>query len=154
MGIIEMKNDTTISIRIPSEIRQQLEDLAAENCRSLGGQALHFLKLSLSNINVTSEPKSILKDTKTKVSRPHDVAAQVWLDYMEVRRAKKSPITESAINQLRAEADKAGWSLNEAVMECCSRGWLGFKAEWVNKAGKQQALENSNQQAAEAFING
>ena len=145
-----MIKDTTISVRIPSELRHKLEDLAAENCRSLGGQVLHFLKLATED--VTKDTKSVTN--KTKISRPHDVAPQVWLDYMEVRKAKKSPITESAINQLRAEAAKAGWSLNEAVMECCSRGWLGFKAQWVNKAGKQQALENSNQQAAEAFING
>ena len=144
-----MIKDTTISVRIPSELRHKLEDLAAENCRSLGGQVLHFLKLATED-GVKAEPRKAV----AKISRPHDVAPQVWLDYMEVRKAKKSPITESAINQLRAEADKAGWSLNEAIMECCSRGWLGFKAEWVNKASKQQALENSNQQAAEAFING
>jgi hypothetical protein len=152
-----MIKDTTISVRIPSELRHKLEDLAAHNFRSLGGQVLHLLTQSLKDTEITkTDVIHVTKNvtTKTKISRPHDVAPQVWLDYMEVRRAKKSPITESAINQLRTEADKAGWSLNEAVMECCSRGWLGFKAEWVNKASKQQALENSNQQAAEAFING
>jgi hypothetical protein len=48
----------------------------------------------------------------------------------------------------------AGWTLENALAECCTRGWTGFKAEWVNKATKQQMLEASNRQAAEAFING
>ena len=142
-----MRKDTTVSLRIPTELRDQLEQAAADDCRTMGAQALHYIKLGLEAPKTRPKPKS-------EISRPHDIAPQVWQDFMEVRKAKKSPITESAINQLRAEADKAGWTLNEAVMECCSRGWAGFKAEWVNKGNKQQTLENTNRQAAEAFING
>lgn len=32
---------------------------------------------------------------------------------------------------IQAEASKAGWSLENALRECCSRGWTGFKADWV-----------------------
>lgn len=142
-----MRKDTTVSLRIPTELRDQLEQSAADDCRTMGAQALHYIKLGLGAPKTRPKPKS-------EISCPHDVTTQVWQDFMEVRKAKKSPITESAISQLRSEADKAGWSLNEAVMECCSRGWAGFKAEWVNKANKQQVLENTNRQAAEAFING
>ncbi|MFV2611664.1 hypothetical protein ACNIUV_28445, partial [Escherichia coli] len=31
------------------------------------------------------------------------------------------------------EATKAGITLEAALIECCERGWVGFKADWYNK---------------------
>jgi hypothetical protein len=43
-------------------------------------------------------------------------------------------MTTAALSGIMGEAEKAGWSLERALSECCLRGWQGFKAEWV--AGK------------------
>ena len=51
-----------------------------------------------------------------------------------MRKAKKAPITETALAGIRREADKAGYTLEQALATSCERGWIGFKAEWV--AGK------------------
>ena len=64
---------------------------------------------------------------------PEGVSEQVWKDYLSVRRAKKSPLTETALKAIEKEAGKAGWSLEKALSECAARGWVGFKAEWVDK---------------------
>ena len=32
---------------------------------------------------------------------------------------------------MQAEADKAGITLEKALIECCVRGWQAFKAEWI-----------------------
>lgn len=62
-----------------------------------------------------------------------DVTDQTYLDFMQLRKAKKAPLTARALEGLRAEATKAGISLETALIECCQRGWIGFKAEWYCK---------------------
>lgn len=62
---------------------------------------------------------------------PSNVEEQVWSDYLALRKAKKAPMTVTALAGLKREAEKANWSLNRALDECVSRGWTGFKAEWV-----------------------
>ena len=60
------------------------------------------------------------------------VPAQLFSDYMAVRRAKKAgPLTTTAVNGLIREAEKAGKTLEEAVTICCERGWQSLKAEWL-----------------------
>jgi hypothetical protein len=50
-------------------------------------------------------------------------------------------ITETVIKSIQREANKAGWSLEQALAECAARGWRGFKAEWV--AEKQTATQKA-----------
>jgi len=50
-----------------------------------------------------------------------------------LRKAKKAPITQRAIDALTNEANKAGWTLEKALEECIVRGWQAFKADWVVK---------------------
>lgn len=59
------------------------------------------------------------------------VEHQAAVDYVAVRKGKKAPATETALKQIESEALKAGVPLQAAVTECCSRGWAGFKAEWL-----------------------
>ena len=67
---------------------------------------------------------------------PNDVDQQVWQDFTAIRKAKRSPLTSTALNGIRKQADKAGISLEAALRLCCERGWQGFKAEWMDgKAG-------------------
>jgi hypothetical protein len=55
----------------------------------------------------------------------------VWRDFLAHRKAKRAPVTQTALARIRSEADKAGWPLADALAECTARGWQGFKAEWV-----------------------
>lgn len=69
-----------------------------------------------------------------QVGCPDGVGEQVWSDFIDLRRRKGAPVTETALAGIRREAAKAGWDLSEAIAECSMRGWQGFKAEWVAKA--------------------
>ena len=82
------------------------------------------------------EPKS----PKGSLVCPDDVESSVWHDYLKIRKAKKSPITETALNGLRREAKKADISLSDALKVCCERGWVGFKADWYSPATQKQEL--------------
>lgn len=94
---------------------------------------------------INHKPLTINQDIKPKASAdaivcPDDVDKSVWQDYLKIRKAKKSPITETALNGLRREAKKADINLNDALKVCCERGWIGFKADWYKPAIQKQEL--------------
>jgi hypothetical protein len=63
-------------------------------------------------------------------------------------------MTETALQSIQKECAKAGWSLDQALQECVSRGWQGFKAEWVQTRiqNKQEALEARNKAVGDAWL--
>jgi uncharacterized protein YdaU (DUF1376 family) len=65
------------------------------------------------------------------VERPDGVSEGVWSDFLAIRKAKRSPLTQTALEAIQREADKVPMTIGEALMVCCARGWQGFKAEWV-----------------------
>ena len=72
------------------------------------------------------------KNTKaTVVATPDGVSDSLWADFKKLRSAKKSPITQTAIEGISREANKAGLPLATALQMCCERGWAGFKADWA-----------------------
>jgi uncharacterized protein YdaU (DUF1376 family) len=84
---------------------------------------------------ITNNHKPI-KEKATIVATPDGVSQSVWDDFKTLRKAKKAPITQRAIDGLIAEANKAGWSLEQALNECVVRGWQAFKAEWIANKSK------------------
>ena len=71
----------------------------------------------------------------TSVATPCGVSDSVWQEFKSLRKAKKAPITQRAIDKISEEANLAGWTLEKALEECIVRGWQAFKAEWVAKKG-------------------
>lgn len=65
------------------------------------------------------------------IPKPKDVDQQTWDDFLAHRKAKGAALTATALAGIEREAEKAGWSLQDAIAECCTRGWQGFKADWV-----------------------
>ena len=59
----------------------------------------------------------------------------LFADFAKLRKAKKAPITQAAVDGIQREAEKAGIGLEEAIRICCERGWTGFKAEWHTSSG-------------------
>ena len=81
------------------------------------------------------------RETKTETKKktavadpPEGVSQSVWEDFVQLRKVKKAPITPSALSGIMREAAKSRWTLEQALTECCARGWVGFKAEWVQGA--------------------
>jgi hypothetical protein len=81
------------------------------------------------------ETETETKKKATIVAPPEGVSDSVWQEFKSLRKAKKAPITQRAIDALTNEANKAGWTLEKALEECIVRGWQAFKAEWVAKKG-------------------
>lgn len=71
------------------------------------------------------------KPARNRTGPPDGVDLSVWTDFQKLRRAKRAPLTDTAIAGIKREAEKAGISLNDALRTSVERGWAGFKAEWV-----------------------
>lgn len=73
-------------------------------------------------------------------AKPDEVDDQVWADFLQVRKAKRSPLTATALAGIEREAAKAGIGLQQALEVCCESGWAGFKADWYANRTAQGAL--------------
>jgi hypothetical protein len=81
-------------------------------------------------IDTDTDTEQIKKRT-TSVAPPEGVSDSVWQEFKTLRKAKKAPITQRAIDAITSEANKAGWTLEKALEECVVRGWQAFKSDWV-----------------------
>jgi hypothetical protein len=92
----------------------------------------------------TEKEKETKKEKNaTKVACPTDVSEQVWNDWLQLRKAKKASVTETVLKGARSEASKIGWSLEQFLIEWCTRGSQGLKAEWLKeKLSKSEERQN------------
>jgi len=98
------------------------------------------------NGNGKSLPKSLDREEKRRedsntVSTPIGVSISVWQDFQKLRKTLKAPITETAMDGIRREAEKAGYTLNQALTVCVERSWRGFKADWITD--KQEPMKSN-----------
>jgi len=89
----------------------------------------------VSSVEETAPPAARKKRSASAVACPDGVDPQAWEDWQKVRKAKRLPITPTALKGVEREAQKAGWTLAEAIAECAVMGWAGFKADWVVRGG-------------------
>jgi uncharacterized protein YdaU (DUF1376 family) len=103
----------------------------------------------------TKEPRK-----RVIVEKPDSVSQQVWDDWLTIRKSKKAALTQTAWVLMLKEVEKAGWTIEAAIDECCLRTWASFKASWVNKPSdlgggtmnKQEALEARNKAIGDAWL--
>lgn len=95
--------------------------------------------LSQTPANKNNKEQIINNNKKNKQKKnnnlecPSDVSDQVWEDFLNLRKKKNAPLTQTALNGIINQAKKAGWPLEDALSECCIRGWQGFNSDWVPK---------------------
>ena len=94
------------------------------------------------------------KSKNHQIEKPDDISDQVWSDFITMRKRKKSDLTITAVNRIRTEATRAGWSMEEAIAECVTRGWQGFKADWVKPRDQNNGRSSTRQLAADLFNGG
>lgn len=93
----------------------------------------------LQNCHSETETETYSKETETesilvakaKIIKPEEIPEQVWGDFLKLRKNKRAPVTQTALNGIRKQAHLAGISFLEALEICCHYGWSGFKAEWI-----------------------
>ena len=89
--------------------------------------------------------KATAKATKHKADlallAEHGIEGQIAEDFLTIRKAKRQPLTETAMRLIASEAQKVGMTAFQAVVFSIGNGWGSFRADWVrNKTfGKQSA---------------
>lgn len=82
---------------------------------------------------------------------------QIAADWLQVRNAKKTPLTATALAMIEAQATKAGLTTAQAIAFATGKGWAGFSAKWfANEQGDQKThaertQDFKNQQAEKFF---
>lgn len=91
------------------------------------------------NIGDATPPKT------PKIKKPESVSDQTWQDFLAHRKTKKSNLTQTALNGIINQARIAQMPLEDVLAEMITRGWVGFKAEWINQSkGKQNGKTKSD----------
>jgi len=89
------------------------------------------------DVQLTNNHKPITINHKPKkatdVACPDGLSESVWNDFLLLRKAKKLPMTQTALDGLEAQGAILGWALDQTITECINRGWGGFKASWIQK---------------------
>ena len=89
-------------------------------------------------IPIPTPKSSSTKKSKTAFAKPVDVSDVVWISFLTNCRAKQKPPTDLVMLKIRAEAAKAGITLEQALVFACERSWARFEHEWwVNENNKQ-----------------
>ncbi|MFS1522740.1 helix-turn-helix domain-containing protein [Microbulbifer sp. 2304DJ12-6] len=77
------------------------------------------------------------KPGKSKInfdSWPNPPDNQILSDWLAVRKAKRAPLTQTAVNLMAKElraAHNAGYSVDDCLGLCCKQGWQGFRFDWL-----------------------
>jgi hypothetical protein len=102
----------------------------------------------------SSTSSSSNKKIKTEAIRPIDISESVWDDFIAIRNKVKKPFTETALKIIQREAQKAGFTLEQALETCCARGWQGFEAAWVQKDSDLSKTGQMNQRVISGLTRG
>lgn len=96
------------------------------------------------NVDInTAHEKPAKKPTKHEADlallAEHGIDGQIAEDFLTIRKAKRQPLTETAMRLIASEAQKVGMTAFQAVVFSIGNGWGSFRADWVrNKTfGKQ-----------------
>ena len=91
---------------------------------------------SSSSSSTASTPPSVEKASRKRSpppACPEDVAEQVWADFLQLRAAKKAPVTATVVVSARSESAKAGMTLEAFLSLWCARGSQGLQASWLKE---------------------
>lgn len=142
---------------LPSKILAPIENTESTNLDN----ALHHTSTNLDSAE--SSPRSpdsgflipdspyLIPDTKVEsaartppakkppppsIAKPDDVDAQTWADWVQLRKAKRTTASQTAVDGARVEAEKAGMPLVDFLKVWCRRGSQGLEASWLKESEK------------------
>jgi hypothetical protein len=93
------------------------------------------------NVSGLQKPKKI--NPEIELLKQHGVEGKVAIDFLVVRKKKKLPLTETAMDGIVEEAEKANLSVLQAVTISTKKGWGGFDSTW-NWPGKAKCGNTNN----------
>ena len=101
----------------------------------------------------TAHEKTAKKPTKHEADlallAEHGIAGQIAEDFLTIRKAKRQPLTETAMRLIASDAEKCGMTAAQAVEYAIGNGWGSFRAEWL----KNKTFGNAGREVKQNSIN-
>ncbi|ENS6898169.1 hypothetical protein FBT23_11850, partial [Neisseria gonorrhoeae] len=91
-------------------------------------------------------------ETELSLLADYGITGQAAADFLQVRKAKRQPLTETAMRLIAADAEKCGMTALQAAEYAIASGWGSFRADWLQnktfgRSGNRGGLTH-NQTAA------
>ncbi|ENS9475872.1 replication protein [Neisseria gonorrhoeae] len=91
-------------------------------------------------------------ETELSLLAAYGITGQAAEDFLQVRKAKRQPLTETAMRLIAADAEKCGMTALQAAEYAIASGWGSFRADWLQnktfgRSGNRGGLTH-NQTAA------
>lgn len=91
-------------------------------------------------------------ETELSLLADYGITGQAAEDFLQVRKAKRQPLTETAMRLIAADAEKCGMTALQAAEYAIASGWGSFRADWLQnktfgRSGNRGGLTH-NQTAA------
>ena len=95
-----------------------------------------YKKQISTNVDInTAREETAKKPTKHEADlallAEHGIAGQIAEDFLMIRKAKRQPLTETAMRLIASDAGKCGMTAAQAVEYAIGNGWGSFRAEWL-----------------------
>lgn len=95
-----------------------------------------YKKQISTNVDInTAREETAKKPTKHEADlallEEHEITGQIAEDFLTIRKAKRQPLTETAMRLIAADAEKCGMTAAQAVEYAIGNGWGSFRAEWL-----------------------
>ena len=79
----------------------------------------------------TVKAKPTRNETELALLADYGITGQEAEDFLQIRKAKRQPLTETAMKLLAADAEKCEMTARDAVLYAIGNGWGSFRAEWL-----------------------
>ncbi|EMS5352832.1 replication protein [Neisseria gonorrhoeae] len=70
-------------------------------------------------------------ETELSLLADYGITGQAAEDFLTVRKAKRQPLTETAMRLIAADAEKCGMTALQAAEYAIASGWGSFRADWL-----------------------
>lgn len=95
-----------------------------------------YKKQISTNVDInTAREETAKKPTKHEADlallSEHGITGQIAEDFLTIRKAKRQPLTETAMRLIASDAEKCGMTAAQAVEYAIGNGWGSFRAEWL-----------------------
>ena len=101
------------------------------NARAAHAPAGHAETRKRAGAAKSKPAKPTRHETELALLATYGITGQVAVDFLQVRKAKRQPLTETAMKLLAADAEKCGMTALQAVEYAIGNGWASFRADWL-----------------------
>ena len=75
------------------------------------------------------------------IQKPDGVEDEDWQAYLKLRKQKRLPLTQRALDSMLAEANKVNLTPQQMIVCCLERSWASFRSEWYEKEQSEKPFD-------------